>query len=200
MASADVDDLFNEWNMSVGFMFGNEELYTADERMNVLAAITLGGFFMNNFEGSFSGKILNAGDFKAKEGSDERESATAWAVQALARYHFSEKFALGARVAYTCDDDGIGFRNDNAFGTLPTEYFGLQGLDFGIVCEYNPTPFTYVRLEGNLLNLSNPDSDDYAKMFLTGDDAGNIDDYSAMRMGIALSMGFKFDLFNRTIE
>jgi hypothetical protein len=56
------------------------------------------------------------------------------------------------------------------------------------MCEYNPTSFTYLRLEAGMLSLSNS-VENRAKIFNDGVDSS--------RMGISLSMGFRFGLFEK---
>jgi hypothetical protein len=53
-----------------------------------------------------------------------------------------------------------------------------SAIEFGLVCEYNPTSFTYFRLEAGMLSLSHPDKDN-AKLF---------EDKNS-RMYIGLSLG-----------
>jgi hypothetical protein len=173
-AKVDWNNLIKDWTLVASFCTGNEAAVSLKPQSCSEIFAQFGGPITPKLEG-----LVNAKFFMFGEGNGY-ESASAFGIQALGRYHFNEKFALGARVGFTSDMDGVmGIHNN--------------GLDFGVVCEYNPVPFAYLRLEAGMLSLFNSDNENLAKIFNTGDEL------SASRMGIALSMGFKLGLLEATL-
>ncbi|MDR0927922.1 MAG: porin [Ignavibacteria bacterium] len=172
-AKVDWANICKDWGLTVSFLTGNEESFeTSYTRSMSELYLKFGGHCCDNLEGIIEGKLFMKGE------TGELESINAFSAQIMARYHFNDKFSVGARVGYTADEDALYLQHQ------------VSGLDAGIVCQYNPVEYAYLRLEGGLLSLSNSDNDTMAEIFK------NDDEFSASRLGVALSMGFNFDLFS----
>jgi len=86
--------------------------------------------------------------------NDNIENGSLFSAQVQCRYRFHEKFAAGLRFAFTADND-----------MYIQAMYGNTGMNLGLVGEYNPTPFTYIRLEAGMLSFSNSDDELMAKQF-----------------------------------
>jgi len=168
----DSKNLYEDWDMTFGCIAGNTASYRATHNNTTEIYISAGGTLAKDLEAKISGKFFK--DALDKEKSDPENTAT---LQALVNYRLNKKYSVGARLSFITGDEG------NSKGT---------GIDFGLVWQYNPVPYTYFRIEGGMISLSNSDNDNYAKIFSNGE--------KASRLGIALSMGFKFGLFETEIK
>jgi len=130
------------------------------------------GTIIEKLEGQLQLKM-----FSMDDDNENAEVKIAGGAQILVRYCFNEKFKAGARFSFVNDKKQLMFINNSGF-------------DIGLVCEYNPTSFTYLRLEGAMVSLSNS-NETAAKIFTNRTEA------ISSRLGLAVSMGFKFDLFER---
>ena len=165
-AKLEWENLYNDWHLLFSGLTGNEEDYQeARVNMTEIHALT-GGSVTDNLEAEISGKFFR----DALESEDPIITVT---FQTMLRYHFHEKFSAGGRFS---------FYNENAGDDK------RRGINFGVVTEYNPTSFTYLRLESSFLSFSNSKTKDDAKVFYNGKE------HVSSRLGVALSLGFKFGL------
>jgi hypothetical protein len=167
-AKLDCGNFVEDWNLTASFLTSPEGVPTQTRSLSE-AYLQVDGLVARRLDLQFQGKLWMLG--VSKDDADDAENA--FTAQVLARYHFNEKFAAGIRGGYTVADEW--------------SEINYNGLDLGIVCEYNPTPFTYLRLEGGMLSLTPLEGD--AAVFQ------HKDDVDGSRMSVALSMGFKFGLF-----
>jgi len=94
-----------------------------------------------------------------------------FSAKVQAKYRCTEKLSAGLLFGFTSDNEESFFMSGNS------------GINLGLVGEYKPTPFTYLRIEGGMLSFSNSDHENHAKVFWNGEEA------VASRMSIGLSMG-----------
>jgi hypothetical protein len=172
----------SDWDLSFGTMFGNQSIFsdnhTVTTPLQTLTAIHLKGKITDELELNFRGKFGTLEDGAVND-KNETSMATAFSAQVMLRYALTGKMGIGCRFAYTNDEDDI-------FG------IGNSGIDLGLVFEYRPVESVYVRLEGNILSLSNSDGEHLAKVF-------NIDGtMKPTRMEAALSLGYIFNLYEKT--
>ena len=182
------NDLYKDWKFTISLLTGKDGEFPVGKpdgtHDGMPAGITrtteiytsLEGTIWGNLEGQIFGKFFRD-DIKDNPEIDALNFIT---FQTLLRYRFHEKFSAGARFSYLSADEPDKSKS--------------SGIDLGIVCEYNPTPFTYLRLEGGMLSLSNSENNDDAKVFWNGNE--NI----SSRLSIAVSMGFRFSLFEKEIK
>ena len=162
------DNLYKDCGLTVSFLTGNVN----DTKMSEIF-LKLQGHCIDKLESQLMVKyfIWSPRDLNSKN---------LLSIQLQGRYHFIEKFTTGLRFAYTYNEERF---------VIP----GYSGLDIGVVCEYNPTPFTYLRLEGGMLSFFNTDGLS-SRLFWDGNKIVD------SRMSLALSMGFKFGLFHTEIK
>jgi len=139
-----------------------------------LIYLETGGCLFDRVEGKLTFKYLMFNDEHRVSVDDPNETASGnlFSAQLQAKYRICEKFAAGCRFAFTSDN------NEGLF------LQGNSGMDLGLVLEYNPTLFTYIRLEGGMLSFSNSDHEDRAKVFFNSDQEA-----VSSRMGVSISMG-----------
>jgi hypothetical protein len=168
------NNLYKDWSLVLSGITGNEaeSFPNGGQQIHTCIYASITGTIIDKLEAQLMSKLFMLSPEKGDS------SLSAMSFQALARYHFTEKIAAGIRFAYADDKDGV-MKIKNS------------GIDLGVVCEYNPTPFTYFRLEGGMLSLSNSDAENAANIFSDGTEK------VSSRLGIALSIGFKFGLFER---
>jgi hypothetical protein len=179
--------LFNDWYLTLSYLTGNEADYGLPHDNVTEIYFSLEGTIIDNFEAQLIGKF-----FRDAEDIDGKEPINTITFQTLFRYRFHEKFAAGISFSYLAEDESGWIFNPWIYNppnpenpTKPPIPGKHSGIDLGIVCEYNPTPFIYLRLEGGMLSLSNSVNDDYAKIFSNGDKD------IATRLNAAFSMGFR---------
>ena len=182
-AKFDLENFYNDWDFTLGWITGNQALWEATNSTEIY--LTAGGTIVDKLEAKLSAKMFM--DALDVDGSDTLNTIT---FQVLARYHFHKKFAAGVRFSFiTSDIPNI----SSSFDNIVIKRDGItSGVDLGIVCEYNPVPYAYLRLEGGMISLSNSAHEDKIKMFSY--------DNKSSRLGVALSMGFKFGLFETEIK
>lgn len=189
-AKFDAENLFSDWNLTASFLTGNiaERHYYAgkwhfpNHENQSEIFLNLAGSVVENLEAQVTVKY-----FMLSSDEENVESANLLTAQLQARYRFNEKFAAGFRFAYAMDNKEGHFMG---IGTVDKEGNPIgsgSGIDIGLVCEYNPTDFTYIRLEGGMLSLSNSEDENVAKKIFDGE---------ASRMYVGLSMGWKLNLFH----
>ena len=165
----DWNNLYKDWNLLVSCLTGNEAEYQ-EARINITEVYAAtGGTITDKLEAQASGKFF-------RDAVDMEDPVNTLTFQTLLRYRFHEKFAAGGRFSFYNENDGAANRT---------------GLNLGAVAEYNPTPFTYLRLESNMLSLSDSRGKDFSKVFHNGSR------HISSRLGISLSLGFRFDLWER---
>ena len=196
-AKLDWNNLYKDWDLVLSCVTGNEGKFSVINssgtfvgdltRMTEIYA-SISGTIIDNLEAKISGKYFRD---NIKWGDQESDALNMITFQTLLRYRFNEKFAAGIRFSYLTEGE---------FGIIlgppgPDPYFrgDNSGTECGIVCEYNPTPFTYLRLEGGMLSISNS-NDPQANRFYNGTEG------ISSRLSVALSMGFKFSLFEKEIK
>lgn len=104
----------------------------------------------------------------------ELEAATYMGFSVQGRYQLLEKFAAAARFAYF--DDTKGYAEINASG---------MGITAGV--EYQPTKFSYIRLEGRMLNFDDSEDSDGNKFLDAEGDQTN------SRMEVMINFGVFID-------
>ena len=178
-----------DWNFSGGTMIGNQDIinyapwpvpYKTTTSLQTLTAVHLKGKITDVLEANFRLKFGTLADGAVNDKNDTI-TATAYSAQVMLRYALTEKKSIGCRLAYTSDEDGI---------------FGIEnsGMDLGLVFEYRPVKSVYVRLEGNMLSLlKNSKDDNSEKVFNIGGTMKNT------RMEAALSLGYIFNLYQKTV-
>ena len=182
----DWENLFNDWSLVAFCIYGNEADWGFKHHLNIMQIhLGLRGTIVENLEAQINGKFVSV-----TPDVDSVDALNGITLQALLRYRFNEKFAAGCRFSF--NNQGVYTYHPNIpwLHNGKSEY-SWSGIDLGLVAEYNPTPFTYLRLEGGMVSLS-ADSDiedNFSKIFYNGDK------YVSSRLGVALSMGFRFNLY-----
>jgi len=190
-AKVNMNNLYEDWSFALSYLTGNDE-DDKEQQINITEIYaTAGGTIIDNLEAQIAGKY-----FRDVVNNDSTYDINTITFSASLRYRFHEKFAAGIRFSYLTEGKyGPIFDktpdDDDPYNTHPGNN---SGIDFNILCEYNPSPFTYLRLEGGVLSLSNSEKVDYAKRFWNGKE-----DVST-RLSIAISMGFRFGLFQTEIK
>ena len=168
------NNCYEDWGITLACITGNQADYRETHENITEIYLATGGTIVRKLEGKLSAKV-----FMYSIDDDNIDNSTAITLQALARYRFNKKFAVGARVSFATDTDGLMDVN----GT---------GLDLGLVWEYNPVPYAYLRVEGGVLSLSNSDNENIAKRFSNNEES--------TRLGIAISTGFRLGLLQTEIK
>jgi hypothetical protein len=195
--------LYKDWSVVLSCLTGNEAYY-GEPHINITEIYaSIGGTITDNLEAKVSGKFFKD-DVKARRPYPWYPDLSPFIVntitfQALLRYHFHEKFTTGVRFSYLKEDEK-GMIFDRYIDDYPYDYdypyYSLpgsnSGIDLGIVFEYKPKPFMYLRLEAGMLSLSNSENAEGLKIFYKGgDQLYQSDNYSSTRLSAALSMGFR---------
>ena len=196
-AKLDWNNLYKDWGLVLSCVTGKEGKFSVINAYGTFVGdltwmteiyASLSGTLTDKLEAKISGKFFKD-NIKWEEQTDAVNMLT---FQALLRYRFNEKFAAGIRFSYLVEEE-----NGNILGTgpepYPSFYGDSYGIDFGIVCEYNPTPFTYLRLEGDILNISNFSNVPIDRFY-------NGTKGVSSRLSAAISMGFKLNLFEKEIK
>ena len=186
-----------DWSLSVGTIIGNEEEYPAMPKLKTNTGLLLKGKIIDDLEANLRVRFATLAD--AKIDGVDTSMGTALSAQLMLRYAITEKFGVGCRFAYTIDEDtvvGLYGGKDHFFNPVDgannyEKTNGASGIDLGLSFEYRPLESVYVRLEGNVLIMSNTTSEN-AKIFRTSD--GNTG-WSNTRMEAALSIGYNFNLY-----
>lgn len=177
-----------DWYLAAGTMFGNENPIDESQSLRTLSALHIKGNITEKLAADLRLKFATLEDGKIDD-NQESATATGYTTQLMLRYALSDKYSIGFRFAYTSDEDGIFITNDNGTSwggeNIST---GYSGIDFGVIFEYRPLSNAYIRLEGNILSLSNSKDTHYANIFLVGDDM------ESTRLEAAISMGYNFSL------
>jgi hypothetical protein len=197
-AKLDWNNLYKDWGLVLSCITGNEAWY-GNPHINITEIYaSLGGTIIDNLEAQISGKFF-IDDIKKFEFPDddypwypisEPYSVNTLTFQALVRYHFDKKFSAGVRFSYLAEDEKGAIFNNYNVPNYPHYFYYYRpgksfGTDFGVVCEYKPKPFMYIRLEGGMISLSNHADEEAIKIFSKGDYN------SASRLSAAVSMGFR---------
>ena len=191
LAGFDWNEAFglSDWNLSIGSMIGNEQSYPEEPKLKINSGLHLKGNITSEFEANLRCKFATLA-----EGKDDGAMATALSAQLMLRYALTEKFGVGCRFAYTIDEDGIFISREHKVSEDSVAIItGYSGMDLGLVFEYRPVSNIYIRLEGNMLMMSNKLNNDLAKIFKTGDN-----EFGNTRLEAAISMGYTFSLFEIT--
>jgi len=158
------ENLYRDWNLLFSCLTGNEA-DVDEERVHITEIYTLaGGPITDKLEAQIAAKF-----FRDSVNLINEDPFNTFTFQTSLRYRVHEKFAAGATFSF----------NSNIHN--------LKGINVGIVGEYNPTPFTYLRLEGGWLSFAGANN----KVFNNGSK-----DVSS-RLSVALSLGFKFEFWKR---
>lgn len=88
-------------------------------------------------------------DFASLAEKDNQKGLSYTAFSLQTKYQFTEKLSATARFATVNNSDNI-FVQAFSPSLSPAP---IVGMDVTLGCEYKPTPFTYLRLEGRMLSL-----------------------------------------------
>lgn len=156
----------SDFSLSYAGIIGNEE--TSGSKTYFLSNICANATLAKGLEAKAQFDIATKED--AKEDAGEFKSATYTGLSAQIRYSFAANMRSTFRAAMFDDEDG-------ANGA------GIKGTQFTLGIEFTPNKNSYIRLEGDLMNL-----DDKYKKFTDKDGKP-----TNKRMSIALSMGIWID-------
>lgn len=156
----------SDLSLSYAGIIGNEE--TNGYKNYFLNNICLNTVLATGLEAKAQFDIASKEDSKFDQG--EYKNATYTGISAQIRYAFTEKIRSTLRAALFDDEDGV---------NSP----GMKGTQFTAGIEFKPNANSYLRLEGDMINL-----DDKYKAFTDKDGKP-----ANKRMSIALSMGIWVD-------
>jgi hypothetical protein len=156
----------DNFNFSYSNIYGNEEAGSPNNaKIHFLQNLVL------NYNLSAKLSLRGQFDIANKNLTDNTNpyggnSKIYFGASLTAHYLFNEKFSASARAAYVNNSDSV---------YTPA----IKGLAYTLGVEYKPSDFTYIRLEGSLMDL-----DENYKMFINADNKP-----AASRMEVALNFG-----------